>query len=473
MSDAPNTPTETSSDPAVLTAQTTGTAQTPSASGILGTPAEATAAPPQPTQTAPQPSPVQQADQNHHYALGKMVASIFGQEHQYSVDPKTGETISTSVKQAPGTFFRNLVAGAILGGAIGSTAPGNSPGVGALRGAGAVLQNDEQMDDRRRAQAQQQFNNQKTVASENREDQKLKEEETFRQAQAAQWTAQNLAAAHEHQFQETEFAQKVSEYNTNLQLKLADMNVQPLTIMSGGEDINGKPNNGADITKLGYDKIKALVPTGYTPLPIQSIDEHGFHSFTIYAVPPDAMKQKVTLDANDLKGFNIKVPKVFKGAEVSFSQFIGLNDHALTAARDEARDARANRRESDRETHESLMESSRLAENKLNQLKEEIKTAQEPDANGNVDTPTVKRIQGQIDALGTQQDEIYNRLRNAGVNPQTGAPNPKQSNLPKPPQPGAAITPDVVKQYLAANGNDPAKARQAASKDGWTMPGVK
>lgn len=41
------------------------------------------------------------------------------------------------------------------------------------------------------------------------------------------------------------------------------------------------------------------------------------------------------------------------------------------------------------------------------------------------------------------------------------------ANTPKPPQPGAKLTPQIAQQYLASNGGDRAKAEAAAKKDGW------
>jgi len=469
MSDAPNTPTETSFDPAVLTSQVTG-----NASGVLGTQAQLPtpvqdSVQSQPSQPAtPQISPAQAADHAKHYSIGKAVASIFGTDTNYSIDPKTGQTVATPVKQAPGALFKHLVAGALLGGAFASEAPGNSFGVGVARGGAGVIERDDKLDEQKRKQAQDEFRNRQSVRSEDRQDEQMKQEKIYRDAQIAQFTASNIAAAHEHEFHEKEFAQRVSEYNTNLQLKLADMNVQPLTILSHGENINGQPNNGNDIAAFGYDKLKSLVPQGYTALPIQNIDSSGIGTWTVYAVGPDGMKQDVNLDAGELKKLGITVPKDFVGTKIPFSQYVGLNEKAIGAARDEARDARADRRESDRETHESLIESSRLAENKMISLKEQLRIAEEPGEDGKTDPAQIKRVQGQLDALDQQQTETYNRLRAQNVDVTTGVQT-KRSNLPKPSREGAVITPDIVKQYLAANGNDAAKARDAAQKAGWTV----
>src|SRR5438477_9657236 len=62
-------------------------------------------------QAAPQPTSEQAMAAKHH-ALGKVTSFLFGNER----DPNTGEP----VKQAPGAVFRSLLAGALLGGAIGS-----------------------------------------------------------------------------------------------------------------------------------------------------------------------------------------------------------------------------------------------------------------------------------------------------------------------------------------------------------------
>ena len=73
-------------------------------------------------QAAPQPPTPQQVVNEKHNALGKVTSFLFG--HQ--VDPSTGEP----VKQQPGAIFRSLLAGALLGGAVGreGKATGGSAG---------------------------------------------------------------------------------------------------------------------------------------------------------------------------------------------------------------------------------------------------------------------------------------------------------------------------------------------------------
>ena len=97
--------------------------QTPG-QALIGQPQVPTGQPPQQQTQAPQPAPTpQQADAVRHHALGKAASFLFGAPQ---VDPQTGE----AVRQRPGQLFRSSLAGALLGGAMGSEGPRAGSGVG-------------------------------------------------------------------------------------------------------------------------------------------------------------------------------------------------------------------------------------------------------------------------------------------------------------------------------------------------------
>jgi hypothetical protein len=138
----------------------------------LSTPAQdpSQAASPTP-QAAPAPAaqpaqPAQPAVPAHvvnDSVLGKAVralsSAIHGRQTQYTVNPQTGETEETTAPAKPGTVFRNLLLGALVGGAVGSEGHGGFV-QGFSRGGAAGAAQAQAQDAQRRQQAQQQFENQ-------------------------------------------------------------------------------------------------------------------------------------------------------------------------------------------------------------------------------------------------------------------------------------------------------------------------
>lgn len=138
-------------------------------SPVSGQPAAAPA-PQQPT-----PQQVQMAQQaqlqtakiSHLSQIGQMVLGAMGKDVNYSIDPQTGQTVTSVTPQKPGELFRRILAGALVGGAVGgqdARAAGGSPLAGAVGGAGAAQAQLQQQDQQKQADAQQQFKNQQTAA---------------------------------------------------------------------------------------------------------------------------------------------------------------------------------------------------------------------------------------------------------------------------------------------------------------------
>ncbi len=133
--------------------------------------------PPQPQQPTPQ-----QAEAARHQALGKVTSLLFG----HVTDPNTGEP----VPQKPGAIFRSLLAGALLGGAMGSEGPRAGSGVGGFltgfsRGGNAVRQQTYQ----RQLQGREE---QRKQQAESREQQAFDTEQTHRQAMIAAENMQTI-----------------------------------------------------------------------------------------------------------------------------------------------------------------------------------------------------------------------------------------------------------------------------------------
>jgi hypothetical protein len=147
---------------------------------------------PPPPNTAPQFSPAQQmsqqlqnADTQHHSALGKAFRSIMGNDVSYQIDPQTGKMVQQETPQKPGQFWRGILAATVLGGA--TAAKNKAPGFmqGAAEGGEAAIDKAQQQDQLKQQQAQEQFKDQLAARSANTE-------EDLKRMQIAHINAQTL-----------------------------------------------------------------------------------------------------------------------------------------------------------------------------------------------------------------------------------------------------------------------------------------
>jgi hypothetical protein len=121
--------------------------------------------------------------------LGHIFNTLAGGQTQYNVDPKTGQTVSSTVPRKPGQMFRDMLAGALMGGSAGA---GHDFGVGAVKGGAAVVQDQRQQDLLRRNQAQQQFGNQLEAQRNQREQTGFETSETLKKAEIAHMNIQTV-----------------------------------------------------------------------------------------------------------------------------------------------------------------------------------------------------------------------------------------------------------------------------------------
>jgi hypothetical protein len=125
-----------------------------------------------PAQAAAPAAPAVPAHVLQDNVIGKGVKAlarlVHGQETNYQVNPQTGETVETTAPAKPGAVFRNILLGALVGGAVGSEGHGGFLG-GVARGGAASAAQSQQQDSQRRQQAQQQFDNQIKAKQEQRE----------------------------------------------------------------------------------------------------------------------------------------------------------------------------------------------------------------------------------------------------------------------------------------------------------------
>lgn len=163
-------------------------------------PASPTAAPttaptPNAPTAAPAPPNPAQAAAAHDTMLGRAFKILSGHAVNYSVDPTTGQTVTTKTQNSPGQFFRNIVAGAIIGGAAGAQGgekTEGSPLAAAARGGAAEMGQNRIQDQERIQRAQQEYQNELKADQEQRAQKEFQNEQTLFKAQMANTNLQQL-----------------------------------------------------------------------------------------------------------------------------------------------------------------------------------------------------------------------------------------------------------------------------------------
>ena len=171
----------------------------------------------QPAPAVPAPNPAAVAKVSRLAGLGHMVEQLFtGKETQYSVDPATGKTVATQIPESPGSIFRHVLAGAILGGAAATARPNPNVGIvgGMTTGGAAVIGQNEGGDQLKRENAQTEFTDESAVRAQ-------KEREISQQAQLTQWGLTNLHADRELNMHTQEFIQNLNFHNLEAGTRLS------------------------------------------------------------------------------------------------------------------------------------------------------------------------------------------------------------------------------------------------------------
>jgi hypothetical protein len=212
---------------------------------------------PQPQASQPQapavPASVSpaQAELVHHSIMGRAVQALVhaahGNETSYQVNPQTGAMEQTVTKAPASTFFKNLVLGALIGGAVGTANKGQGGFAGGFTSGGAAAAQAIQgraaaQDLQRRAQAQTEFNNQGTAR-------KRTEDETLHLAQVSHINAL-ITGLHQHYFQlSQEEVDKKNAASRAYQKSLVDAGASPVKL-----SIDGNP-----LDTVSADKFAAAV----------------------------------------------------------------------------------------------------------------------------------------------------------------------------------------------------------------------
>lgn len=199
-----------------------------------------------------QPDPIA----SHHAMLGGALKNIAqtleGNETSYQPDPITGEVKEVPVQRKPGSFFRDLLMGAAMGGAAATSLPRGSGGVaGAMTGMAAQMQNQDALQQRQKQEA---FGVAQRAKAENDKKQAKNEEKTKQDQIAAQTVAAHTHSVIVHDSNSNLYnSDQIDKYNKSSQTLMAKLKGKalPATIQGAdGEDINSKKGNGKTLAEM-------------------------------------------------------------------------------------------------------------------------------------------------------------------------------------------------------------------------------
>jgi hypothetical protein len=264
-------------------------------------------------QQAPQqqgPTPEQQAavaDIAHHALVGKSVKAVFNSLNNQTDD---GGNVR------PGSFFRNLIAGMMIGGANSGGGRGGALG-GFARGGAAVI-NDQ------RAQLQQQLANQQKQQQEDLKNQmdreRLDDTEALHQSMVAHENIQTADLLHNMHSADDKTVEQHNAASRAYQKSLIDSGALPAQM-----SINGKMVDSTDGTSFQSSYIKdpsiTTAPKGYVRHFISTTDLSELH-YENGEWKDDSgnavnIGKNISIRAYDQPTSNLKTPSMVKGSVIN------------------------------------------------------------------------------------------------------------------------------------------------------------
>jgi uncharacterized small protein (DUF1192 family) len=497
--------------------------QQPSAGGLNWPVQDTTPQQQQAPTPPPQPNPqqvAQQADLAHHAFIGKAVSALMGNQVNYQVDPRTGQTVAVPQKQTPGQWGRSMVLGAMLGLAAGSSGDAKGGSVGGFlgglgRGGAAVMQHDEQQDNQRMDRAQQQYKNQLEAQKNQRDQQQADREQqgfqTEQQLKQASIAAQNMATLHMEQLIHGETwdqFQKEADAGKAKTDPYVVAGIQPVATGVTQEQQHAIMQQNPSVVHWDWEPtgIKTVMgPDG------KSTYEHTYDAYDTdkkVTVTPDFLNllKKEKIDdyypgtTTKLKEGQQLTPREFSALKGEYQQVHNQNleqqkgqlsvqemQERVEVAKADILKLRAEAAKQAKSDKQAKLMGDSLDEwtTTLNKLQKTNPNANEADAFNQL-TPkskfeistglvkTIDSLEKQIRDASQQfppdqdrmnelkeQQEAYRALQRRTIG---------DVQLPKAPQQGAPIPDDVYAQYLKKFNGDTAQAKNAASGSGWGPP---
>ena len=289
---------------------------------------------------APQPAPAAPAQEKHSW-LGKAARALLtGDNVDYAYDD-SGKFVETRTPMKKGQIFRNMLAGALLGGAIGAGDPTHTFAGGAVRGAAGVSEHEEQRDALKHQQAKDAYDARLKGVQSGREGERLdletqklelekkeqKTKETLTQAQTAMYNSEvfkNNVLSQGASLDQHLAVKKADENDLNV---FKSMGMQPAFSVSESEitdllkkrpDATGLMWKVSDV-KMGLDK-----------------DGHPTYQYIYdgYDLKKDVPVTEPTMKLWKQAGLDKSYPEIFKlkpGTKISANNYKAFQQLALAS----------------------------------------------------------------------------------------------------------------------------------------------
>ena len=428
--------------------------------------------------------------------LVRTVKSLFtGHSTQPQYDPATGKVQDVKVPETPGSLFRNILAGAMLGGAAGSEA--RNPVAGFAMGGAAVNAAADRRGDVARVGAERD-----RAADQDRqrielERQRASREEKVATAQLdiakgtlANHTKELLLRERQYNLMDANALAEELDRQARMSLEFAKARIV-LAPNTGPLTGNGGEGAGSQLQKA-YAEGKIKAPEGYTYLPLTKVNTTGLKhtdkgwvddtgkpvdlstrtTFNIYQMKDDEADKNLSIKGSELqKVTGIKVDDPNKNYNIPLANYIALSSQRMQQGRESDREARLERQQ----FWTVKIGSTRAIIDSLENDRKAIQA--DPGASMTADGKSaIARITGEIAAQRRALSSAEAAMAKA-MNVELPAPAVGEAtglgavvgNLPKPSSPGAQITPDAALMYVQAYGGDRAKAEAAATAAGWSL----
>src|SRR2546422_10003301 len=188
--------------------------------------------------------------------------TVHGIDQVEVLNPETGEKETKYRQRTPGSFFRSLVAGALIGGAVGAERPELGFMGGVARGGAAAIADQRKMDEVRRAHEGEDFEHRQKVIKQT--------------ADIAHAHIQDVIAVGQMDLMHKDHIDRVNQVSEQTKNAVMAAGGNIPTLQVGGKDVNGQQGNGAALRDSHVDtKLLDKSPEGFHRIHTMKVDTSG------------------------------------------------------------------------------------------------------------------------------------------------------------------------------------------------------
>src|SRR2546426_1963938 len=188
--------------------------------------------------------------------------TVHGIDQVEVLNPETGEKETKYRQRTPGSFFRSLVAGALIGGAVGAEKPEQGFMGGFARGGAAAIGDQRKMDEVRRAHEGEDFEHRQKVIKQT--------------ADIAHAHIQDVVAVGQMDLMHKDHIDRLNQVSEQTKNAVMAAGGNIPTLQFGGKDVNGQQGNGAALRDAHVDtKLLDKSPEGFHRVHTMKVDTSG------------------------------------------------------------------------------------------------------------------------------------------------------------------------------------------------------